>query len=98
MFNRAGGGLSEVGCGVRTFEVTDEDLGVLFVGVMVHLDERQRRIVAGNVALLLGRGGITAVAEAAQFDSTCSIRGQPMLVDHCVMCRSGITDRARCRR
>ena len=98
MFNRAGGGLSGEGSGVRTSEVTDEDLGVLFVGVMVHLDERQRRIVAGNVALLLGRGGITAVAEAAQFDSTCSIRGQSMLVDHCVMCRSGITDWARCRR
>ena len=50
---------------MRTFEVTDEDLGALFVGVMVHLDERQRRIVAGNVALSLARGGITAVAEAS---------------------------------
>ena len=50
---------------MRTFEVTDEDLGTLFVGVMVHLDERQRRIVAGSVALSLGRGGITAVAEAS---------------------------------
>jgi hypothetical protein len=34
-------------------------------GVMPHLDEQQRRIVAGSVAMSLGRGGITAVAEAA---------------------------------
>ena len=35
--------------GTRTFEVTDEDLEALFAGVMVHLDQRQRR----NVALSL---------------------------------------------
>ena len=50
---------------MRTFEVTDMDLEELFTGVMPHLGERQRRIVAGNVAMSLGRGGITAVAEAA---------------------------------
>jgi transposase len=50
---------------MRTFEVTDLDLEELFTGVMPHLDERQRRIVAGNVAMSLGRGGITAVAEAS---------------------------------
>ena len=32
---------------------------------MPHLDERQRRIVAGATARALGRGGIVAVAEAA---------------------------------
>ena len=32
--------------------------------VMEHLDERQRRIVAGSVARMVGRGGIVAVAEA----------------------------------
>ena len=32
--------------------------------VMPHLDERQRRIAAGSVARLVGRGGIVAVAEA----------------------------------
>jgi hypothetical protein len=32
---------------------------------MPHLNEGQRRIVAGNVAMSLGRGGITAVAEVA---------------------------------
>jgi len=51
---------------VRTFEVTDLDLEELFTGVLPHLDERQRRIVAGNVAMSLGRGGITAVADAAR--------------------------------
>lgn len=50
---------------MRTFEVTDLELEDLFKGVMPHLDERQRRIVAGNVALSLGRGGIVAVSEAA---------------------------------
>ena len=34
--------------------------------VMPHLDERQRRIVAGSAARLVGRGGIAAVAEAAE--------------------------------
>lgn len=32
--------------------------------VMPHLDERQRRILAGSTARLLGRGGIVSVAEA----------------------------------
>ena len=51
---------------MRTFEVTDEELEDFAKGVMPHLDERQRRIVAGNLAMSLGRGGITAVAEAAE--------------------------------
>jgi len=34
--------------------------------VMPHLDERQRRIVAGSAARLVGRGGIAAVAEATE--------------------------------
>ena len=32
--------------------------------VMPHLDERQRRVLAGSAARVLGRGGIVAVAEA----------------------------------
>jgi len=32
--------------------------------VMPHLDERQRRVLAGSTARVLGRGGIVAVAEA----------------------------------
>lgn len=36
----------------------------MFAQVTPHLDERQRRILAGSVARALGRGGIVAVAEA----------------------------------
>jgi len=42
---------------MRLFEVTDRELEVLFTAVLPHLDERQRRIVAGNVALSLGGAG-----------------------------------------
>jgi transposase len=50
---------------VREFVVTDEALTTMLSVVMEHLDERQRRIVAGATARLVGRGGIVAVAEAA---------------------------------
>jgi len=49
---------------VREFGVTDEALTAMFTTVMPHLDERQRRLLAGSTARLLGRGGIVAVAEA----------------------------------
>ena len=45
--------------------VSDEDLVTLFSRVNPHLDERQRRVLAGSVARALRRGGIVAVAEAA---------------------------------
>ena len=48
------------------FVVDEIALEELFSGVMPHLDERQRRIVTGNIAISLGRGGITAVAAAAK--------------------------------
>jgi transposase len=51
---------------VRALAVDDEALARLFETVMPHLDERQRRILAGATARALGRGGIAAVAEAAQ--------------------------------
>jgi transposase len=50
---------------VREFVVTDERLVTLLTTVMPHLDERQRRVLAGSAARALGRGGIAAVAEAA---------------------------------
>jgi transposase len=50
---------------VREFVVTDERLAILLTTVMPHLDERQRRVLAGSAARSLGRGGIAAVAEAA---------------------------------
>ena len=49
---------------MREFVVTDEALAAMLTTVMPHLDERQRRIAAGSVARLVGRGGIVAVAEA----------------------------------
>ncbi len=36
----------------------------MLTNVMPHLDERQRRVLAGSTARALGRGGIAAVAEA----------------------------------
>lgn len=49
---------------MREFTVTDERLAWLLETVSPHLDERQRRILAGAQARTLGRGGIVAVAEA----------------------------------
>jgi len=49
---------------VREFLVDEERLGKMFATVMPHLDERQRRILAGAQARCLGRGGIVSVSEA----------------------------------
>jgi len=49
---------------VREFIVTGEQLAWLLETVNPHLDERQRRILAGAQARALGRGGIVTVAEA----------------------------------
>jgi len=46
-------------------QASQEELGEFFVTVMPHLNEVQRRVVAGSVAKLLGRGGKTAVAVAS---------------------------------
>jgi transposase len=50
---------------VREFVVDDGALTTFFETVLPHLDERQRRILAGGTARALGRGGIAAVAKAA---------------------------------
>jgi len=50
---------------VREFVVTGEALATMLTRVMPHLDERQRRIVAGSTARLVGTGGIAAVAEGS---------------------------------
>jgi hypothetical protein len=47
-------------------EVTEEGLEEFFSVISPLLDERQRRVVAGATARLLGRGGTTAVARAAE--------------------------------
>jgi hypothetical protein len=49
---------------VREFTVGEDQLRGILETVMPHLDERQRRVVAGAQARGLGRGGIVAVAEA----------------------------------
>ena len=46
-------------------QVTSEGLARFFDVVLPHLNERQRRVVAGAAAELLGRGGKTAVADAS---------------------------------
>src|SRR5437867_4876083 len=45
--------------------VTREMLAALFESVSPHLDERQRRLLAGAQARVVGRGGIRLVARAA---------------------------------
>jgi len=45
-------------------EVSRDELARFFATVMPHLNEVQRRVVAGAMAVGLGRGGKTAVAEA----------------------------------
>jgi transposase len=45
-------------------EATAEELSEFFSTVLPHLNEVQRRVVAGSVARALGRGGKTAVAVA----------------------------------
>lgn len=47
-------------------EVTEDGLEEFFSVISPLLDERQRRVVAGATARLLGRGGTTAVARAAE--------------------------------
>lgn len=65
---------------VREFVVGDEDLTTFFTRVTPHLDERQRRVLAGSVARALGRGGIVAVAEATGM-SRSTVQGAVTQVD-----------------
>ena len=55
-------------------EATSEELGWFFETVLPHLNERQRRVVVGASALLLGRGGKTMVADAAGMSRNTVIR------------------------
>jgi len=55
-------------------QVTSEGLARFFDVVLPHLNERQRRVVAGAAAELLGRGGKTAVAEAAEMSRNTVIK------------------------
>jgi hypothetical protein len=57
-------------------EVDGERLKAFFSFVNQHLDEKQRRLVAGAMAQLLGHGGATAVAEAAGMSRNTVIAGR----------------------
>jgi hypothetical protein len=46
-------------------EVTEEALAAMFAVLSPHLDERQRRLLAGAQARALGRGGIAMVSRAS---------------------------------
>ena len=57
-------------------EATAEELTLFFSTVMPHLNESERRVVAGAMARALGRGGKTAVAEASGMSRNTVIRAQ----------------------
>ena len=57
-------------------QATGEELGEFFSSVMPHLNEVQRRVVAGSMARALGRGGKTAVAEAAGMGRNTVLKAQ----------------------
>ena len=56
-------------------EIGSEDLAGFFEFMFGHLDEKQRRLLAGGVARLLGRGGLTAVAQASGMSRNTVIDG-----------------------
>jgi transposase len=57
-------------------EVTDEGLARFFEGVLPHMNEVQRRVVAGATAHMLGRGGKTAVALASGMSRNTVIKAE----------------------
>ncbi|WP_405526773.1 ISAzo13 family transposase [Streptomyces avidinii] len=61
-------------------EVRDQ-LGLKFAVLFPHLDERQRRLLMGAEARILGHGGIRAVAQAAQVSETTVRKGVDELED-----------------
>lgn len=57
-------------------QATGEELGRFFSVVTPHLNEVQRRVVAGAMAESLGRGGKTAVAKASGLSRNTVIKAQ----------------------
>jgi hypothetical protein len=57
-------------------EVTPEALARFFDVVLPHLNELQRRVVAGASAEMLGRGGKTAVAAASGMSRNTVIKAE----------------------
>jgi len=61
-------------------EVTPEALARFFDVVLPHMNELQRRVVAGAAADMLGRGGKTAVATASGMSRNTVIKAQAEVV------------------
>jgi Rhodopirellula transposase DDE domain len=57
-------------------EVTEESLARFFEVVLPHMNEVQRRVVAGAAAEMLGRGGKSAVAEASGMSRNTVIKAE----------------------
>ena len=57
-------------------EVTEEALARFFEVVLPHMNELQRRVVAGAMAEMLGRGGKTAVAVASGMSRNTVIKAE----------------------
>jgi transposase len=57
-------------------QASPEELAEFFSTVMPHMNEVQRRVVAGAMARALGRGGKTAVAEASGLSRNTVIKAQ----------------------
>jgi hypothetical protein len=57
-------------------EVTSEALARFFKVVLPHMNELQRRVVAGASAEMLGRGGKTAVAETSGMSRNTVIKAE----------------------
>jgi len=72
-------------------QFTEDALTDAFSVVLPHLDERQRRILTGAMARALGRGGVAAVARAAEM-SRSTVQTAANEVDE------GIVPSARVRR
>lgn len=71
-------------------EVTPDGLARFFEVVLPHLNEVQRRVVAGASAQMLGRGGKSWVADASGMSRNTVIKAQGEVA-------AGITPRARLR-
>lgn len=57
-------------------EVTEEGLARFFEVVLPHMNEVQRRVVAGAAAEMLGRGGKSAVADASKMSRNTVIKAE----------------------
>ena len=61
-------------------EVTPEGLARFFDVVLPHMNEVQRRVVAGAVSEMLGRGGKTVVAAASGMSRNTVIKAEAEVV------------------